>query len=659
VLTLVSIVGAVVLAASALPAWSYPTSAVQLEGHGWGHGRGMGQYGSLGYAVDAGWSYEQILNHFYGGTSFGQVPDQELRVHMTQGDGLDLLVTSESPFSVAGNTIPAGQAVMVHRFGLGIFQLFSGPNCGGPWTPLATPPPGSVEVLPPSANPDSRQQMLQACFPEGNRWLRGSLIAIDGGVARTINKVNLEAYLRGTVPRESPASWGDLGGGKGLNALRAQAVSARSYARAESLLNGGAGRFPFAHTCNSTLCQVYGGVALQQGPNFIPLEDPRTDRAVAETAGRVRLMGDGSTARSEYSSSTGGYTAGGQFPAVPDAGDRVSANPNHVWTTQVPVAAVEAAWPQIGRLSAFNITRRNGFGDWGGRATTVTINGTSATVTPTGSDVRSKLGLKSDWFRLLDGYWILAADGGIFSFGSAQFFGSAGNIRLARPIVGMEATPSKQGYWLVASDGGIFSYGNAAFQGSTGNIRLAQPVVGMASTASGNGYWLVASDGGIFSYGDAAFLGSTGNIKLNRPVIGMAPTPTGKGYWLVASDGGIFNYGDAAFLGSTGNIRLNQPIVGLAPTATGKGYWLLAADGGIFAFGDAQFLGSLPGLNLRPAPAPASAIAATPTGQGYWLLGRDGGVFTFGDAGFFGSVPGVAPASKATKIDLVPAFVAK
>ncbi|MGH2721023.1 MAG: SpoIID/LytB domain-containing protein, partial [Actinomycetota bacterium] len=341
---LAGVLTTLVLAVAAVPAWSYPTSTVQLEGHGWGHGRGMGQYGSLGYALESDWPYERILDHFYGGTTFGQAPDQELLVHMVQGDGLDLLVTSESPFSVAGyaGQIPAGHAVMLRRFGLGGFQLqISTTGCGGPWTPVTTIASPAVEVFPPSTSPSSRQQMLQACFPEGIRWLRGSLVALDhGGTARTLNKVNLEGYLRGVVPRESPASWGDLGGGKGMHALRAQAVAARSYARAESLLNGGTGRFPFAHTCNTTLCQVYGGVALQQGPTFLQLEDPRTDRAIAETAGRIRVMGDGSTARSEFSSSTGGHTAGGQFPAVPDAGDRIAANPNHLWTTQVPVAAV-------------------------------------------------------------------------------------------------------------------------------------------------------------------------------------------------------------------------------------------------------------------------------------------------------------------------------
>ncbi|MGH2687969.1 MAG: hypothetical protein ACRDKW_04060, partial [Actinomycetota bacterium] len=117
---------ALVLVATALPAWSYPTSTVQLEGHGWGHGRGMGQYGSLGYALESGWAYERILDHFYGGTSFGQAPDQELLVHMVQGDGIDLLVTSESPFTVAGHTIGSAgkpEAVRIRRVGLGNFQL--------------------------------------------------------------------------------------------------------------------------------------------------------------------------------------------------------------------------------------------------------------------------------------------------------------------------------------------------------------------------------------------------------------------------------------------------------------------------------------------------------------------------------------------------------
>ena len=74
----------------------------------------------------------------------------------------------------------------------------------------------------------------------------------------------------------------------------------------------------------------------------------------------------------------------------------------------------------------------------------------------------------------------------------------------------MAASPSRKGYWMVAADGGIFSFGDTAFFGSTGDMALNRPIVGMAATPTGQGYWLVASDGGIFSFGDAGFFGSTG-----------------------------------------------------------------------------------------------------------------------------------------------------
>ena len=135
-----------------------------------------------------------------------------------------------------------------------------------------------------------------------------------------------------------------------------------------------------------------------------------------------------------------------------------------------------------------------------------------------------------------------------------------------------------------------------AFFGSTGNVRLNKPIVGMAATPTGHGYWLVASDGGIFTFGDAGFFGSTGNVRLNKPIVGMAATPTGHGYWLVASDGGIFTFGDAGFFGSTGNVHLDQPVVGMAPSPLGTGYWMVAADGGIFTF-NVPFEGSASGAS--------------------------------------------------------------
>jgi hypothetical protein len=233
------------------------------------------------------------------------------------------------------------------------------------------------------------------------------------------------------------------------------------------------------------------------------------------------------------------------------------------------------------------------------------------------------------------GYWMVASDGGVFSYGSARFLGSTGGIRLNQPIVGMAATPTGEGYWMVATDGGIFSFGDAAFFGSTGAIRLNRPIVGMAATPTGRGYWMVASDGGIFSFGDARFFGSTGAIHLNRPIVGMAPTQSGKGYWLVAADGGIFSFGDARFFGSTGAISLARPITGMAATPGGAGYWLTASDGGVFAFGDAAFEGAAPDRAPRAART-IVAMVPSPTGAGYWQAASSGELLAFGDAADLG-----------------------
>jgi hypothetical protein len=101
----------------------------------------------------------------------------------------------------------------------------------------------------------------------------------------------------------------------------------------------------------------------------------------------------------------------------------------------------------------------------------------------------------------------------------------------------MAATPDGKGYWLVASDGGIFTYGDAVFYGSTGAIHLNEPIVGMALSPDGGGYWLVASDGGIFTFGDTPFFGSTGASHLNEPIVGMAATPDRRGGLHAGRDG--------------------------------------------------------------------------------------------------------------------------
>ncbi|HUA94311.1 MAG TPA: hypothetical protein VMB82_02150, partial [Acidimicrobiales bacterium] len=54
-----------------------------------------------------------------------------------------------------------------------------------------------------------------------------------------------------------------------------------------------------------------------------------------------------------------------------------------------------------------------------------------------------------------------------------------GGRPLNQPVVGMAATLTGGGYWEVAKDGGIFSFGDALFSGSMGGTVLDAPVVGI------------------------------------------------------------------------------------------------------------------------------------------------------------------------------------
>ena len=138
---------------------------------------------------------------------------------------------------------------------------------------------------------------------------------------------------------------------------------------------------------------------------------------------------------------------------------------------------------------------------------------------------------------------------------------------------GSRATPDGHGYWLVAADGGVFTFGDALFYGSLGNLALNAPIVGISATPDGHGYWLVAADGGVFTFGDAPFDGSLGNLTLNAPIVGISATPDGHGYWLVAADGGVFTFGDAPFDGSDA-VATTQGAFAVGLAAGPGGYWI-------------------------------------------------------------------------------------
>ncbi len=158
----------------------------------------------------------------------------------------------------------------------------------------------------------------------------------------------------------------------------------------------------------------------------------------------------------------------------------------------------------------------------------------------------------------------------------------------------MAPTPHGQGYWLAAADGGVFTYGDAGFYHSLVGTPLNKPVVGIAGTPDGRGYWLAAGDGGVFPFGDAYFEGSAGNIKLNAPVVGVAARPDAQGYWLAAGDGGVFQF-NARFYGSAGGSPPSSPVVGISATPDGRSYALVTAAGQVLQY------------RAHPSPGPPSA----------------------------------------------------
>ena len=262
----------------------------------------------------------------------------------------------------------------------------------------------------------SAGELLGLCTPQGEvRHYRGSIEVEDnGGNSRVINVAPIEDYLKGVVPLEVSASWGDAANGRGMNALRAQAVAARSYALAENRNWG------YATTCDTTSCQVYGGAARRSEPGAaaLPIEQTNTNQAIVDTAGVVRIhsTSDGSTgtiARTEFSASNGPRTAGGLFPALDDPWDNVASNPLHRWSRIITTDQLDAAWED--RVESWGATydsqdvrtRADATSEWDGIwSNCVVLSGTDCESTDTSANsisavsFRNAFGLPSHGFEI-------------------------------------------------------------------------------------------------------------------------------------------------------------------------------------------------------------------------------------------------------------------
>jgi stage II sporulation protein D len=352
-------VAALVLAGPASAA-----STLFIQGGGYGHGIGMSQYGTYGYALH-GWTYQQILAHYYTGTALGTTnPNQTVRVLLgtrtaafagaTRAGGKKL----DPSLTYDVTALPNGQLALVNqttRKQVGRFNA-----------PLTATGPGPLSLA-------------------GLGAYRGALEFRPNGSSGvyTVNVIGLDDYVRGVIAAEMPSSWAP-------EALKTQAVAARTYAITTDVAGGFYNLYP------DTRSQMYRGIAA---------ETPATDAAVDATAGQI-VTYNGSPVVTYFFSSSGGQTenvedawpGAGAAPwlrGVDDPYDGAGGDPYHRWSRQLSLAAASKQLGRTvkGKLVGIRVTQHGA----SPRIMSATVIGTKGSTTVTGAQLQSAFGLLSTW----------------------------------------------------------------------------------------------------------------------------------------------------------------------------------------------------------------------------------------------------------------------
>lgn len=352
---------------------AHGASRVIIRGAGFGHGIGMSQYGTLGYAQH-GKDYRFILGHYYTGTQLGKLSGStQVRVLVQSTTRVSFSGATDVPGAKTLN--PARTYRATRRLSGGVtLRTASGSVVGNYASPLTIAgSSGGIRLRGRSANGVSNGRF------RGNLQIRRSSV---GGL-NAINQLSLEHYVRGVVAGESPASWP-------AQALRAQAVAARTYAVATS--KGGAGFDQYSDTRS----QVYNGIAGER---------TSTNAAVAATSGEV-VTYDGKPVVTYYFSTSGGRTENVEYsfigaepkPWLKSVSDPYDdASPYHTWVVRMSLGRAQRKLGGLvkGSLRRIRVLRR-------GRSPRVVraqVIGTRGTRRTTGPALRSRLGLRDTWAR--------------------------------------------------------------------------------------------------------------------------------------------------------------------------------------------------------------------------------------------------------------------
>jgi stage II sporulation protein D len=340
-----------------------------IRGAGFGHGIGMSQYGAYGFALE-GSGYGDILAHYYKGTSLSSAPSRPVRVLLQP---VDPYIRVQGATSANGRRLRSGTTYVARPAGSRIaVATSSGRRVARFAAPLRFNGPSAIRLLGPALNDIS------------SGLYRGAIEVVhDGGGLTAINELDIDTYVRGVVAGEMPASWP-------LEALKAQAVTARTYALATRKTDGLFDQYP------DTRSQVYRGVTG---------ESVRSDAAVSQTAGRILTYG-GEPAVTYYFSTSGGHTENVEFSfvgslskpwlvGVPDPHDGHS--PHHRWKITTSAASLDRALGAPGAFQRVKVLNRG----VSPRVVRARVVGSAGSTVLTGPTIRSRLGLRDTWFTFV------------------------------------------------------------------------------------------------------------------------------------------------------------------------------------------------------------------------------------------------------------------
>ncbi|RZI84878.1 MAG: SpoIID/LytB domain-containing protein [Microbacterium sp.] len=360
-------------AQAAPEAWKAYDGNLVAVTQGYGHGIGMSQYGAKGRA-DAGQTVDQILSFYYPGTTKGTSTGL-IKVWITADDDQNVVVRPTAGLRVVdlGNgksyTLPTAGKATAWRLTVVAGTTRVNWLKDGTWRGYR--PNG--KLLTGVGEFRSTANLLNLYHDGANHPYRGAMRLAAG---HTINVLSLDNYLKGVVASEMPALWA-------TQALRAQAVAARTYAAFERTANPNRS----FHVYDTTRSQVYKGYTA---------EHPNTNAAITATAGRVVLYG-GQLAFTQFSASNGGFTAKGGKPYLvgkADTFDTAYRN-RELMIGPVTAAKIQKAYPALGTLTRVRVLER----DTDHRVLKVELDGSkTGTVIIKGTALRSLIGLRSTYF---------------------------------------------------------------------------------------------------------------------------------------------------------------------------------------------------------------------------------------------------------------------